>query len=110
MQQPPVPDICIVLSTCPREKAGSLARALVERRVAACVNVIEKVASFYWWEGKLCEDGESLLVMKTPCARVEALLQAVRELHPYQVPEVVALPVITGHEPYLRWVEESVRH
>jgi periplasmic divalent cation tolerance protein len=90
------------------EDAERIARALVERRVAACVNVVPGVTSFYRWKGEIARDGEWLLVMKTTAARFEALREAVVELHPYDVPEVVALPIERGHGPYLDWIEQSV--
>jgi periplasmic divalent cation tolerance protein len=94
----------VVLSTCPPEMAGEIARRLVERRLAACVNVVEKVTSVYRWEGKLCEDAESLLVIKTTRARFDDLVREVLAVHPYSVPEVVALPVTAGSARYLDWV------
>ena len=90
------------------EDAERIARALVERRVAACVNVVPGVTSFYRWEGEVARDAEWLLVMKTTAARFEALREAVVELHPYDVPEVVELPIERGHAPYLDWIDASV--
>jgi len=90
------------------EDAERIARALVERRVAACVNVVPGVTSYYRWKGEIARDGEWLLVMKTTADRFEALREAVVELHPYDVPEVGALPVERGHAPYLDWIERSV--
>jgi len=99
----------VVLITAPRgEKAVSLARALVEARVAACVNVLDGVRSIYRWEGEVQDDGEALLVAKTTRASFEALKAKVLELHEYSCPEVVALPIERGHEAYLRWLGESV--
>lgn len=99
--------VAVVLSTCPLDAAPGLARRLVERRLAACVNVIPKVTSFYWWEGKLEEDAESLLVIKCPRGGVETLTAEIAEAHPYDVPEVVALDVVAGNRAYLEWVQSS---
>ncbi len=99
----------IVLSTCPPEKAADLARLLVEGRYAACVNVIESARSFYLWEGKLQEDGESLLVIKTAAERSGDLIAALKKAHPYDVPEIVALDITAGHRAYLEWVAVSSR-
>ena len=85
-----------------------LARALVERGLAACVNVVPGLVSFYRWKGEVQRDEELLLVAKTRLERFEALRAALVELHPYEVPEVVAFEVAAGHEPYLRWLDESV--
>ena len=90
------------------EDAERIARALVDRRVAACVNVLPGVTSFYRWKGEIARDAEWLLVMKTTAARFEALREAVVELHPYDVPEVVELPIERGHGPYLDWIDQSV--
>jgi periplasmic divalent cation tolerance protein len=99
----------VVLSTvATAEDAERLARALVERGLAACVNVVPGVVSFYRWKGELQRDEERLLVVKTRADRFEALREALVGLHPYEVPEVVALPVAAGHEPYLRWLDEAV--
>lgn len=97
----------VVLSTCPPERAGELAHALVEKRLAACVNIVKDLTSIYRWNGKISEDPESLLVIKTSRSRIEALRDEIVALHPYTVPAVVALPVERGHEPYLRWISEE---
>jgi periplasmic divalent cation tolerance protein len=90
------------------EDAERIARALVERRLAACVNVVPKVVSVYRWKGEICRDEELLLVVKTRRERLDALREAVVGLHPYEVPELVALPIEAGHEPYLAWLDDSV--
>ena len=101
----------VVLITAPAggEAAEKLARALVEERLAACVNRVPGLVSTYWWEGKVEEDREELLVAKTTEDRLEALLKRVPELHPYSVPEVLALPVEQGYPPYLDWLHRSTR-
>lgn len=98
----------MVLVTAPEAAAPGIARSLVERRVAACVSVTPGVRSVYRWEGTLHDDPETLLIIKTVPERFDALLEAVRELHPYQVPEVLALPVERGSPPYTAWVRDSV--
>lgn len=90
------------------EDAERIARALVERRLAACVNVVPGVVSVYRWKGEVCRDEERLLVIKTRADRLEALREALVGLHPYELPELVALPVAAGHAPYLAWLDESV--
>jgi periplasmic divalent cation tolerance protein len=95
----------VVLVTCPTaERAAELARALVEERLAACGNVVPGLRSIYRWEGEVQEDAEALLVLKTTRQRFEALRDRVLALHPYQVPEVIALPVEAGSAPYLAWI------
>lgn len=88
--------------------ADRLARALVERRLAACVNVVPGVVSHYRYQGELHRDQEQLLVIKTRAERMDALRAAFAELHPYDVPELVALEITDGLEPYLEWLDENV--
>jgi uncharacterized protein involved in tolerance to divalent cations/8-oxo-dGTP pyrophosphatase MutT (NUDIX family) len=89
------------------DEGGRLARALVEERLAACVNRLPGIQSVYRWEGNIEESAEELLVIKTRKASFAALEKRVRDLHSYAVPEVIALPIISGSEPYLRWLNEE---
>jgi len=100
----------LVLSTAPPDKARDLARSLVRERLAACVNVAAGVNSFYCWKGDLCEDGESLLLIKTTAEAVGRLTARLLELHPYEVPEIVVLPLVAGegNGRYLDWIDENV--
>lgn len=98
-------DAIVVLVTAPTpEKAAELARALVEERLAACGNVVPGLRSIYRWEGTVEDEAEALLLLKTSRARFEALRERVLALHPYAVPEVIALPVVAGSAPYLAWI------
>ena len=98
-------DALVVLVTTPTpERAAEIARALVEERLAACGNVVPGVRSIYRWEGKVQDESEALLVLKTTRARFGALRARVLALHPYEVPEVLALPVEAGSAPYLAWI------
>ena len=100
----------MVLVTAPSaEKAGEIARALVEERLAACGNVVPGLRSIYRWEGRVQDDAEALLLLKTTRRRLPALRARVLALHPYEVPEVLALPVEAGHPPYLEWIAASTR-
>lgn len=95
----------VVLVTAPSaEKAAGIARALVSERLAACGNVVPGLRSLYRWEGKVQDDAEALLLLKTTRRRFAALRARVLALHPYQVPEVLALPVWAGHAAYLDWI------
>jgi periplasmic divalent cation tolerance protein len=99
----------VALSTVGSAEDGErLARALVERRLAACVNVIPRVTSVYRWKGEVCRDQEWLLLIKTRGEKLDALREALVALHPYELPELVALPVETGHAPYLAWLDDGV--
>lgn len=99
----------VVLVTTPSSEVGlALGRALVDEGLAACVNVVPGLTSIYTWEGKREEAAEALLLIKTEARRYAALERRVLELHPYSVPEVLALPVEAGARAYLEWLRESV--
>ena len=99
----------VVLTTVGADfDAKSLARALVELRLAACVNIIERVQSVYRWEGNVTEDGEQLLVIKTADDRVAPLREELFRRHPYSVPEFVVLPIAETSDSYGAWLLESV--
>ncbi len=100
-------EFAVLLSTTTVGEAEKIARALVEERLAACVNV-SKVRSYFSWEGKLSQDDEDLMIIKTEQRMVEPLKKRIRELHSYQVPEISVLPVKEGDEAYLRWISDSV--
>jgi periplasmic divalent cation tolerance protein len=100
-----------IVVLCTAGSAGDaerIAEAMVEQGYAACVNVVPGVTSFYRWKGEVTRDAEWLMVMKTTTARFEALREALVEMHPYDVPEVVELPIERGHAPYLEWIDASV--
>jgi periplasmic divalent cation tolerance protein len=102
-------EVRTVLVTAPDARsAESMARALVEERLAACVNVIPGLVSVYRWEGEVQRDQEALMILKTTEPRAAALRERVVQLHPYEVPEVLVLNVVDGHATYLRWVAEAV--
>jgi periplasmic divalent cation tolerance protein len=90
------------------EEAETIAQALVERRLAACVNLLPGATSIYRWKGQVERDEECLLVIKTRAERFEDLRSAIVAQHPYEVPEIIALPIEAGHAPYLAWLDESV--
>jgi periplasmic divalent cation tolerance protein len=103
-------DVMVVLVTAPSEDAAAwLARTLVEERLAACGNVIPGLRSLYRWEGQVQDEPEVLLVLKTTRGHLDALRERVVALHPYKVPEVLALRVEAGSAAYLAWVAEQVR-
>jgi periplasmic divalent cation tolerance protein len=98
-------EVVVILSTLPADERGpALARALVDERLAACVNLVPGLRSIYRWEGAVHDDAETLAIIKTTRARLPALLARLPALHPYELPEAVAVPVIAGHPPYLAWV------
>ena len=98
----------MVLTTLPADADGAaFARALVDARLAACVNLLASMESIYYWEGEIEHETERQVVIKTSKDRVAALWDRVRELHPYDVPEFLVLPIIDGNDAYLKWVAES---
>lgn len=99
----------LVISTCPEKEADQLGKKLLEEKLIACVNIISNITSHYWWKGKIESDRESLLIMKTKESLVDGLISRIRELHSYDVPEILVLDVVQGNPDYLRWVEESTR-
>ncbi|MFB6490482.1 MAG: divalent-cation tolerance protein CutA [Thermoproteus sp. AZ2] len=98
----------VVYITAPQEAAERIARHLIERRLAACVNIAAPINSVYWWEGKVEEDKEALLIAKTKTDKLQELIAAVKAIHPYKVPEIIAVPIIGGNEDYIRWIDESI--
>ena len=99
----------VVLSTFDDvDTAARIARTLVEERLAACVNLVPTVRSIYRWQGEISDDPEALAIMKTTAERYPALAARLAELHPYQVPEILALPIAAGHAPYLSWLAGEV--
>lgn len=95
----------LVLCTCPDESVAlDIARILVKEGLAACVNRVPALTLIYLWQGRLCEESEQLLVIKTVPARYEALEMRLKALHPYEIPEIIAIPVVTGSSQYLAWL------
>lgn len=103
-------DVILVLATAPSEEmAAKLAKALVDEELAACGNILPGVRSIHRWKGKVEDEQEVILLLKTRADLFEALKERLVEQHPYDCPEVLRLPVEAGHLPYLEWVRESVR-
>jgi periplasmic divalent cation tolerance protein len=99
----------LVLSNCgSEEEARRVARALVEARVAACVNIIAGVHSVYHWEGAIQEASEWMLIIKSTRALFDSLAAELRRIHSYQVPEVLAIPVVDGDQDYLAWIDREI--
>jgi periplasmic divalent cation tolerance protein len=102
--------VVVVVSTFPSEaKAAEVARVLVDERLAACVNLVPRIRSIYRWRAEVCDEVETLAVVKTTADRVDGLTARLVELHPYEVPEAIVVPIDGGHAPYLAWVTDSTR-
>lgn len=101
-------DPVIILSTAGEREARGIAQALVMQHLAACVNIMP-VESMYLWKGKLCEDREHLLIIKTVTSNADSVMHEIRNLHSYELPEMIVLPVSGGYHPYLQWLAEETR-
>jgi periplasmic divalent cation tolerance protein len=99
--------LVVLVTVGSADEAAGLARTLVEERLAACGNLVERIRSIYRWKGKIEDEGETLLVLKTTAAKFETLRQRIVELHSYDVPEVIALEITDGHKPYLDWLDSN---
>lgn len=104
-------DPIVVLVTCgSEEEASKIGRSLVEEHLAACVNIISPVRSIYRWEGKVCDEKEWLLIIKTRSQRFEVLEKRIKALHSYSVPEIISLPIQEGAASYLDWLTEMTKN
>lgn len=101
--------VVVFVTASNRKEAENIASGLLKGRLAACVNMISGVSSFFRWEGKVDKAKETLLIIKTRKALMDKLIKKVKSLHSYEVPEIIALPVISGYKRYLGWVDESAR-
>ena len=101
-------EILIVSTTDTLESAQKISNALVEARIAGCVNIVPGIRSIYRWEGKICDDGEFLLLIKSSTEKFEAVRDRIRQLHSYETPEIIALPITAGDHDYLTWLRSSL--
>ena len=102
-------DYIVVYVTAPEGEAAALSKTLVEERLVACVNIVPGLRSIYWWQGKIEDEPEVLCIMKTRSNLFESLRDRVRELHSYEVEEIIALPILAGNPPYLDWIKENTK-
>jgi periplasmic divalent cation tolerance protein len=100
-------EFCVLFCTASEEESDKIAKVLVEERLAACVN-ITAVRSHYRWQGEVCADNEALLIIKTEKSRVDKIIKRIKDVHSYDVPEIIALPIVAGSDTYLEWVDASV--
>jgi periplasmic divalent cation tolerance protein len=99
-------EIIVLVTASDKVEAARIARALVEARLAGCVNIVKDIRSIYSWQGKIEDENEVLMVVKTRELLFDSLMEKVKELHSYTVPEIIALPIIQGSEDYLKWLKE----
>jgi len=101
-------DAIIVMVTCGSSgEAETIARQLLEEKLVACVNIAGRIRSLFHWKGAIARESESLLLMKTVLSRFDDLARRVKELHPYEVPEIIAMPIMVGNPDYLNWIEQA---
>jgi periplasmic divalent cation tolerance protein len=101
--------IQVITTTETKEQAEGIARAVVEKRLAACAQIVGPISSTYWWKGKIETAGEWMCLMKSREDLYAQLENAIREVHPYEVPEIVAMPIVAGSKDYLRWLSEELK-
>ena len=101
--------VVIFITTGTEQEARKIADQLLTKRKAACVNIVPKVASSFWWQGNIDSAQESLLIIKTRASLLQEVIDVVKGIHSYSVPEIIALPIIGGNEDYLKWIDDEVR-
>jgi periplasmic divalent cation tolerance protein len=101
--------IVVLVTAKDKKEAQTISSGLIKARLAACVNIIDKVNSIFFWAGKVDWAQESLLVIKSKKEKLPKIIKLVRSLHSYKVPEIIAIPIIAGDKPYLRWIDAALR-
>ena len=101
--------IVLFITTATAEEAQQISKVLVNQRKAACVNIVPKVSSLFWWQDKLDSAQESLLIVKTKASQLNEIVRLVKELHSYDIPEIIALPIVGGNQDYLEWIGKEVK-
>ena len=103
------PYIVLFITTATAEEAQRISRVLLEQKKVACVNIVPRVNSLFLWQGKLDSAEESLLIVKTKASLLSEIVPLVKEIHSYDIPELIALPIIGGNQDYLDWIQKEVR-
>ena len=101
-------NVVILITTGSDDEARKVADVLLAQKKAACVNIVPRVNSLFWWQGKINSDEEILLIIKTRASILAEVVNLVKKVHSYEVPEIIALPIIGGNEEYLKWIGEEV--
>lgn len=99
----------IYITTSGEEESKKIAKILLEERIAACANIMPSMVSFYWWEGEIEEDNESILLLKTRSDKLDILIRRVKDIHSYDLPCILEISVQNGSEDYLQWLEDSLK-
>lgn len=101
--------LIVLITTAKKEEAEKIAQKLLEEKLIACANIIGPVFSLFWWSGKIEKAEEHVILMKTRCEMFEKIAEKVKALHSYEVPEIIAIPLIRGFKPYLEWLNKSLK-
>jgi len=101
--------IVLFITTANTEEAQRISRVLLEQRKVACANIVPRVSSFFWWQDKIDSAQDSLLIIKTKASQLTELVRLVKELHSYDVPEIIAVPIVGGNQDYLEWIGNAVK-
>ena len=101
--------IVLFITTANVEEAKRISKVLLNQREVACVNIVPKVSSLFWWQDKLDSAQESLLIVKTKASQLNEIVRLVKEFHSYDVPEIIALPIVGGNQDYLEWIGKEVK-
>ena len=101
--------VVVLVTAKDKKEARKISSGLIKQKLAACVNIFDKVDSLFFWESKINRAKESLLVIKSRKEKLPRIIKLVRSLHSYKVPEIIAIPIISGDKPYLRWMDASLR-
>jgi periplasmic divalent cation tolerance protein len=105
-----MPDYTVIfVTTSSPDESEKIGRALVEEKLVACANIVPSIRSIYHWQGKICDDKETLIILKTKKELFEQIEQRVKELHSYEVPEIISMPIIEGSNEYLSWLENETK-
>jgi len=99
----------IYITTSGEEESKKIAKKLLEERIVACANIIPSMKSFYWWEGEIEEDKESILILKTRSDNLDTIIRRVKDIHSYDIPCILEIPIQNGSEDYLNWLEDSLQ-
>ena len=100
--------IVLFITTATTNEAQRISKVLLEQKKVACVNIVPRVSSLFWWENKLDSAHESLLIVKTKASLLNEVVGLVREIHSYDIPEIIALPIVGGNKDYLEWIRKEV--
>jgi periplasmic divalent cation tolerance protein len=101
--------IIIFVTAANTAQARKIAKALIKKKLAACVNIVEKIESVFWWKAKVDRGDETLLIIKSKKSLFDSIVKTVKSLHSYEVPEIIALPIAAGEKKYLTWIDDSIR-